>query len=129
VEPSLGNLPIPRRLFPRIRCHAHRSNGSPCRAWAMHGLTVCAAHGGRTPAAKAAALQRLQFAAWDAYTAGWLDQERVQVQQRAADVRRLLGLDARTAKGEAAQLARMRQLERVLDDLEAALLRGAGDSA
>ena len=46
-EPAL-RLPDPRlwtppvRLRLRVRCTAHRSDGAPCRAWAIHGGRVCA---------------------------------------------------------------------------------------
>ncbi|MCR4374133.1 MAG: hypothetical protein NUW22_04730 [Acidobacteria bacterium] len=35
----------PRRQA--LRCHAHRTNGDPCRAYAMLGKTVCKVHGGK----------------------------------------------------------------------------------
>jgi len=41
------------------RCTAHRTDGQPCRAWAMNGATVCPAHGGRAPQVQAAARRRL----------------------------------------------------------------------
>jgi hypothetical protein len=41
-------------------CHAHRTNGDPCRAPAIRGGTVCQAHGGSTPRAKMGAQARLQ---------------------------------------------------------------------
>lgn len=34
------------------RCHARRSDGEPCRAWAIIGGTVCRAHGGGSPQAR-----------------------------------------------------------------------------
>ena len=42
------------------RCTAHRTEGSPCGAWAVAGATVCAAHGGRAPQVQAAAAQRIE---------------------------------------------------------------------
>jgi hypothetical protein len=41
-----------------LACTARRSDGSPCRAWAMTGQVVCSTHGGRSPQAKAAAKRR-----------------------------------------------------------------------
>jgi hypothetical protein len=71
-EPAL-RLPDPRlwtppvRLRLRVRCTAHRSDGAPCRAWAIHGGRVCAAHGGRAPQVRAAARRRLESAALTRY--------------------------------------------------------------
>lgn len=43
-----------------VRCHARSARtGKPCRAWAVRGATVCAAHGGRAPQVRAAAARRL----------------------------------------------------------------------
>lgn len=41
------------------RCTAHRTNGEPCRAWAVRGATVCVTHGGAAPAVRAAAARRV----------------------------------------------------------------------
>lgn len=42
------------------RCTAHRTrDGQPCEAWAVHGATVCRAHGGAAPQVRAAATERL----------------------------------------------------------------------
>lgn len=41
------------------RCKAHRSNGEPCKRPPIRGGTVCASHGGRAPAVRAAAGRRL----------------------------------------------------------------------
>ena len=57
----------PKRLRTRVRCAAHRSDGRPCRAWAIHGGWVCAAHGGRAPQVAQAARERLERAALAAY--------------------------------------------------------------
>jgi len=43
----------------RRLCGAHRSNGNPCRAPAMHGQRVCYRHGGASPQARHAARLRL----------------------------------------------------------------------
>jgi hypothetical protein len=40
------------------RCRARRSDGQPCKAYAVLGAVVCAAHGGSAPAVRAAALAR-----------------------------------------------------------------------
>ena len=59
------------------RCRAHRSDGQPCRAWAISGGFVCRAHGGATTAARMAAERRLDHASvWRAFRAA---------QQRLAD--------------------------------------------
>lgn len=34
------------RKRPAVHCRANRTNGEPCRAWAIVGGTVCWAHGG-----------------------------------------------------------------------------------
>jgi hypothetical protein len=41
-------------------CGAHRTNGEPCRAFAMHGGRVCVAHGGAAPQVKLAAEERIR---------------------------------------------------------------------
>jgi hypothetical protein len=71
-EPAL-RLPDPRlwtppaRLRLRVRCTAHRSDVAPCRAWAIRGGRVCAAHGGRAPQVREAARRRLESAALTRY--------------------------------------------------------------
>ena len=45
------------------RCRAHRTNGEPCKAWAINGGYVCRMHGGATPSALRAAEWRLDRAA------------------------------------------------------------------
>jgi hypothetical protein len=44
----------------RQRCTAHRTNGQPCQAWAMHGQAVCVTHGGAAAQNRAAATRRLE---------------------------------------------------------------------
>jgi len=63
--PSLWRPPA--RLRPRVQCTAHRSDGAPCRAWAMHGQRVCWSHGGASPQARMAAQRRLEMAALSAF--------------------------------------------------------------
>lgn len=41
------------------RCVAHRQDGEPCRAHAIHGGTVCRVHGGSAPQVKRKAAERL----------------------------------------------------------------------
>lgn len=48
-----------RDIRPGVRCTARRTNGEPCRAFAVHGATVCVAHGGRAPQVRQAAIDRL----------------------------------------------------------------------
>lgn len=42
-----------------IRCSGHRTDGTPCKAWAVNGGGVCSAHGGLAPQVKAAAQANL----------------------------------------------------------------------
>lgn len=41
------------------RCRARRSNGQPCRAWAIRGGFVCRKHGGAAPQVRAKAEARV----------------------------------------------------------------------
>ena len=41
------------------RCSAHRSNGEPCKAYAVRGATVCVTHGGAAPRVREAAARRV----------------------------------------------------------------------
>jgi hypothetical protein len=41
------------------RCSARKSNGQPCKAYPIHGTTVCRVHGGSAPQVRAAAKARL----------------------------------------------------------------------
>lgn len=63
ARPDL-DLWLPTWVRWRIRCTARRTNGQPCRAWAIHGGYVCVAHGGAAPQVKRAAQRRLAIAAW-----------------------------------------------------------------
>jgi hypothetical protein len=47
------------RVRPAVRCSARRSNGHPCKNYAMLGGRVCHAHGGRAPQTRKAAQRRL----------------------------------------------------------------------
>jgi hypothetical protein len=49
---------MPRRPWGE-RCTAHRTNGTPCGAWAIRGGFVCRMHGGSAPQVRAAAHRRL----------------------------------------------------------------------
>lgn len=42
-----------------LKCSARRTNGKPCRAWAINGGTVCVAHGGAAKQVKAAAARNV----------------------------------------------------------------------
>jgi hypothetical protein len=47
------------RVRPAVPCSARRSNGDPCKNYAMLGGRVCHAHGGRAPQTRKAARRRL----------------------------------------------------------------------
>ncbi len=44
-----------------VRCTARRTNGLPCRHWAILGAFVCRNHGGSAPQVRAAAERRWMF--------------------------------------------------------------------
>lgn len=46
------------------QCRGHRSDGTPCGAWAITGATVCAAHGGRAKQVARKAAVRAELASW-----------------------------------------------------------------
>jgi hypothetical protein len=45
--------------MPQRICKAHRTNGQPCKAFAMRGQMVCRKHGGKTPLGLQAGEQRI----------------------------------------------------------------------
>lgn len=47
------------RVRPARRCTANRTNGKPCRAWAIVGGDVCWSHGGAAPQVQQAAYMAL----------------------------------------------------------------------
>ena len=68
-----------------VRCRGHRSNGSPCKRWAIRGGFVCPSHGGRAPQVRRAAHARLiEIAAYKTLDA-WLGSPAArEFQERAA---------------------------------------------
>lgn len=50
---------MPAGTVPSQKCGAKRSNGEPCKRWAIVGGTVCATHGGSAPQVKEAARRRV----------------------------------------------------------------------
>lgn len=50
---------ISARGYPKVRCHAHKTNGEPCPQWAMRGQKVCRTHGGASPQAQRRARMRV----------------------------------------------------------------------
>lgn len=65
AETYPSSWPVPKRLRPAIRCHALKTNGEPCRAFAIHGMEVCRAHDGASPQAQMMASIRLAEAAME----------------------------------------------------------------
>jgi hypothetical protein len=56
---------VPTWVRCAVRCTAHRTNGQPCRAWAVRGAQVCWSHGGASPQVRRAARRRLAIADWE----------------------------------------------------------------
>lgn len=46
------------RIRQARRCRARRTDGTPCRAWAMQDAVVCWSHGGASPAVRRKAVER-----------------------------------------------------------------------
>jgi len=78
------------------RCHAHRSDGKPCRAWAITGGYVCMAHGGAAPQVRQeAAIRRFEEPirkAFDLAYARWLEECREWQVQRIVTTSMLLDI-------------------------------------
>jgi len=78
------------------RCHARRSDGRPCRAWAITGGYVCMAHGGAAPQVRhEAAVRRFEESArraFDVAYARWLEECREWQVQRLVTTYMLLGI-------------------------------------
>lgn len=55
---AAGGL-VPAGTVPSQRCTAHRSNGEPCKRWAIVGGLVCPTHGGSAPQVRRAAFERI----------------------------------------------------------------------
>ncbi len=68
------------RIRQARRCHAHRTNGIACRAYAINGGTVCVAHGGRARQVRVAADRRLAEA--QAFRVCALEMARTQVDRK-----------------------------------------------
>lgn len=60
AERPIGSSPWKAPKFPAQRCTAHRSDGEPCKAWAITGGDVCVYHGGKAPQVREAARKRLE---------------------------------------------------------------------
>ena len=69
--------PYTARKRQALKCAGHRTNGDPCKAYAINGGKVCAAHGGRAPQVKAAAALNVAERKAEGLLAGILDFEPV----------------------------------------------------
>jgi len=56
-----------------LKCSGHRTNGDPCKAYAINGGTVCTAHGGSAPQVKAAAALNVAARKAEGLLAGIID--------------------------------------------------------
>jgi len=81
------------------RCHAHRSDGQPCRAWAIVGGFVCRAHGGAAPhvrrEARVRALEASIRRGFDPAYARWLRELAEWQARRIMITAELLGIPPR----------------------------------
>lgn len=59
-SPAAASGSIWEAKFPAQRCTARRSDGEPCKAWAITGGSVCVYHGGKAPQVREAARKRLE---------------------------------------------------------------------
>ncbi|MDL4814973.1 hypothetical protein [Actinomadura opuntiae] len=78
------------------RCKARRTDGEPCRAWAMAGATTCRVHGASAPQVRAAAEGRVTEA--DARRAMNAAADRLAVEYRNWQVKRLATASALLGK-------------------------------
>lgn len=78
------------------RCSARRTNGEPCRAFAIVGGTVCRAHGGAAPQVRRAAwateYERRLRQEFDAEYGRWLREWRLWQVRRILAVSELTGI-------------------------------------
>lgn len=76
---------MPRGTVPAMRCQAHRSNGDPCKAWAIVGGTVCRTHGGSAPQVRRKAQERIASRVLSAVDIAWkmIEDESVPAATRA----------------------------------------------
>lgn len=78
------------------RCRARRSDGQPCKAWAILGGEVCAVHGGSAPMVRVSALARYWRArigyAYDSGYARWRNEVREWQVRRVFGAASILGI-------------------------------------
>lgn len=53
IKQAPGAILNSKQQLPRIRCGGKNKNGSPCKAWAVHGRRHCRMHGGKSLAGAA----------------------------------------------------------------------------
>src|SRR5579875_402932 len=96
-SPSLTpRCPLMARVRQARRCRAHRTEGAPCRGWAMVGGFVCRAHGGTAPQVRYAAYVRATEAAiireFEAAKARWKRDRIAWMSRRLLTVSRFMGI-------------------------------------